>query len=226
MRLARTVSSAEIVSFAGDWSGSLEDQALKSALTEALVRSGRLGLLVLDLPCEGAETLNSYASGGATSTLAADLVRTVAIPASQKTAALADILTVLRGWNAVNPEQQILVSGMHCEPASSADQDRVAVFWGLSELPTHAGEKDLAAAALKYGEPSGNHIWLVQTDDEGLSDILPGSGWFDLRGFPGTEEVVTWRQDKAAAEPRLRPQHPSSADIIFRHSQRTAADPF
>lgn len=224
--LAETVSAAELVSFAGDWSGSQEDQALKGALTEALVQSGRMGLLVLDVPCNGAETLDAYARGGATSMLAADLVRSAPIEPGQKTAALADILTVLRGWNAVNADRPIHVSGMHCQTAASADPERVSLFWGLGQLPAHTGEKDLAAAALKYGEPSGNHIWLVQTGDEGLSDILPGSGWIDLRALPDTADVVRWRQDEATTEPLLRPQHPSSADILFRHAQRTAADPF
>lgn len=224
--LAETVSAAELVSFAGDWSGSQEDQALKGALTETLVQSGRMGLLVLDVPCNGAETLDAYARGGATSMLAADLVRSAPIEPGQKTAALADILTVLRGWNAVNADRPIHVSGMHCQTAATADTERVSLFWGLDQLPAHTGEKDLAAAALKYGEPSGNHIWLVQTDDEGLSDILPGSGWIDLRALPETADVVSWRQDKATTEPLLRPQHPSSADILFRHDGRSAATPF
>lgn len=226
VRLAETVSAAELISFAGDWSGAQEDRALKGALTEALVQSGRMGLLVLDVPCDGAETLDAYANGGATSTLAADLVRSAPIEPGQKTAALADILTVLRGWNAVNTDRPIHVAGMHCQTAATADPERVSVFWGLDQLPAHTGEKDLAAAALKYGEPSGNHVWLVQTDDEGLSDILPGSGWIDLRALPDTADVVSWRQDRAITEPLLRPQHPSAADILFRHAQRTSADPF
>ena len=224
--LAQAVSGAALVSFAGDWSGSQEDQALKGALTEALVQSGRLGLLVLDVSCDGAETLDTFAAGGATSTLAADIVRSAPIEPGQKTAALADMLTVLRGWNAVNADRPIHVSGMHCETAASADPERVSLFWGLGQLPAHTGEKDLAAAALKYGEPSANHIWLVQTGDEGLSDMLPASGWIDLRALPDTADVVSWRQDRATTEPLLRPQHPSSADILFRHAGRTAAGPF
>jgi hypothetical protein len=136
------------------------------------------------------------------------------------------MLTVLRGWNAVNADRPIHVSGMHCETAASADPERVSLFWGLGQLPAHTGEKDLAAAALKYGEPSANHIWLVQTGDEGLSDMLPASGWIDLRALPDTADVVSWRQDRATTEPLLRPQHPSSADILFRHAGRTAAGPF
>lgn len=223
--LARAVSGAQLVSFASGWSASQEDEDLKGALTEALVHSGRLGLLVLDVSCDGAEVLNGYASGNATSMLAADVVRSAPIEQSQKTAALADILTVLRGWNAVNPDRPVQVSGKHCKAAASADPERVSVFWGLDQLPAHTGEKDLAAAALQYGEPSGNHVWLVQTDDEGLSGILPASGWIDLRALPGTSDVVTWRQDRAVTEPLLRPQHPSSADILFRHAGRTPSAP-
>lgn len=224
--LARAVSGAQLVSFASGWSASQEDQDLKGALTEALVQSGRLGLLVLDVPCDGAEVVNSYASGNATNMLAADVVRSAPIEQSQKTAALADILTVMRGWNAVNPDRPARVSGKHCKAAASADPERVSVFWGLDQLPAHTGEKDLAAAALQYGEPSGNHVWLVQTDDEGLSDILPASGWIDLRALPDTTDVVNWRQEKSATELLMRSQHPSAADILFRHAQRTPADPF
>lgn len=224
--LARAVSGAHLVSFASGWSASQQDQDLKGALTEALVQSGRLELLVLDVPCDGAEVLNSYASGNATNMLAADVVRSAPIEQNQKTAALADILTVLRGWNAVNPDRPARLAGKHCEAAASADPERVSVFWGLDQLPAHTGEKDLAAAALQYGEPSGNHVWLVQTDDEGLSDILPASGWIDLRVLPDTAAVMNWRQDNATTEPLLLPHHPSSADILFRHTQRTPADPF
>lgn len=224
--LASAVSGAQLVSFAGGWADSQEDHALKGALTEALVQSGRLGLLVLDVSCDGAEVLNTYASAAATSALAADVVRDAPITPGQKTAALADTLTVLRGWNAVNPERPARVSGMHCPAAANADPARVSIFWGLNDLPAHTGEKDLAAAALQYGDPSGNHVWLVQTEGKTLSDVIPATGWMDLRGLPGTVDVANWRQEKAAAEPLLRPQHPSSADIIFRHAQRTPAGPF
>lgn len=224
--LARAVSGADLVSFEGGGPPYRENPALKSALTEALVQSGSLGLLLLDVPCDGAAVLDEYASGAATPTLAADLVREAPLHEGQKSAALADILTLLRGWNAVNADQPVRVAGMHCDVAAQADPDRLAIFWGLDQLPAHTGEKDMAAAARRYGEPAANHVWIVQTDDAALSDIIPASGWIDMRALPESADVAAWRQEKAQALPLLRPEHPSSADILFRHARTTPAEPF
>jgi hypothetical protein len=224
--LARTVSGADLISFEGGNTPSLEEAVLKSALTEALAQSGMLGLLILDVPCDGAAVLDSYAGGAATGQLAAEIVRAAPIHDSQKSAALADTLTVLRGWNAVNIDKTIRISGMHCAAASEADTDRTAIFWGVDQLPAHAGEKDLAAAARRYGEAAQSHVWIVQTDDASLSDVIPGSGWMDLRALPETPEVAGWRQQMAETLPLLRPLHPSAADIVFRHAATTPAEPF
>ncbi|MFN4184401.1 MAG: hypothetical protein ACK4M6_06410 [Hyphomonas sp.] len=224
--LAKAVSGANLVSFEGGGPPYRENAALKSALTEALVQSGQLGLLILDVPCDGAAVLDEYASGVATSTLAADLVRETPLYEGQKSAALADMLTLLRGWNAVNADQPVRVAGMHCDVAAQADPDRLAVFWGLDQLPAHTGEKDMAAAARHYGEPAANHVWIVQTDDAVLSDIIPAAGWIDMRALPERADVATWRQEKAQTLPLLRPAHPSSAGILFRHAGLTLAEPF
>lgn len=224
--LARAVSGASLVSFAGSRSGTREDAALKGALTEALLQSANLGLLILDVPCEGGAILDDYVSGTATSKLAAELVREAPIHEGQKSATLADTLTMLRGWNAVNINQPVRVAGMHCPVASEVTADRLAIFWGLDQLPAHTGEKDMAAAARLYGEPALNHVWLVQTDTNALSDLFPGSGWLDVRALPESPDVAAWRLERAASEPLLRPQHPSSADIIFRHVETKPAEPF
>lgn len=224
--LARAVSGADLVSFEGGGPPYRESTALKSALTEALVQSGSLGLLILDVPCDGAVVLDEYASGGATSALAADVVRQAPLYEGQKSAALADMLMLLRGWNAVNADQPVRVAGMHCAGAAEADPGRVAIFWGLDQLPAHTGEKDMAAAARNYGEPATNHVWIVQTDDAALSDIIPASGWIDLRDLPDSADVTAWRQEKAQTLYLLRPMYPSSADILFRHATLTPDTPF
>lgn len=223
--LARAVSGAGLVSFEGG-QASQESLALKSALSEALLLSGSLSLIILDVPCDGAAILDDYTRGAPTSTLAADLVRAAPIPDGQKTAALADMLTLLRGWNAVNADQPARVAGMHCAPAAEGDVQKTALFWGLDQLPAHTGEKDMAAAAMAYGEPAENHIWLAQTDAPALADVIPASGWIDLRALPERADVAAWRQDMAVTLPLLRAAHPSAADILFKHPASTSADPF
>ncbi len=224
--LALSVSGADLISFEGGGTRSPEDTALKSALTEALAQSGMLGLLILDVPCDGGAVLDAYAAGAATGQLATEIVREAPIHDSQKSAALADTLTVLRGWNAVNIDRTIRIAGMHCAAASEAVTDRAAIFWGVDQLPAHTGEKDMAAAARRYGEAAENHVWIVQTDDAALADVLPGSGWLDLRALPETPDVAGWRQQIAETLPLLRPLHPSAADIVFRHAAMTPAEPF
>ncbi len=223
--LARAVAGADLVSFEGGWARNREDAALKSALTEALVQSGKLSLLLLDVPCDGAAMLDEYTRGGATSTRAADLVRAAPIYEGQKSAVLADMLTLLRGWNAVNADQPVRVAGMHCASAAQADPAKLAIFWGLDQLPAHTGEKDMAAAA-RDGEPADNPVFIVQTDDAAVSSVIPASGWIDLRALPANADVAAWREETASALPLLRPQHPSAADILFRHATTTPAEPF
>lgn len=224
--LARRVSGADLISFEGGGPANQESAALKAALTEALAQSGMLGLLILDVPCDGAAVLDGYAGGAATGQLATDVVREAPIHDSQKSAALADTLTVLRGWNAVNIDRTIRIAGMHCAAASEADPDRAAIFWGVDQLPAHTGEKDMAAAARHGGEAADNHVWIAQTDDSALSDVIPGAGWLDLRALPETPDVAGWRQQKAETLPLLRPLNPSAADIVFRHAAITPAEPF
>lgn len=224
--LARRVSGADLISFEGGGPANQESAALKAALTEALAQSGMLGLLILDVPCDGAAVLDGYAGGAATGQLATDVVREAPIHDSQKSAALADTLTVLRGWNAVNIDRTIRIAGMHCAAASEAAPDRAAIFWGIDQLPAHTGEKDMAAAARRGGEAADKHVWIAQTDDSALSDVIPGSGWLDLRALPETAEVAGWRQQKAETLPLLRPLNPSAADIVFRHAAITPAEPF
>lgn len=224
--LARAVSGVGLVSFEGGLPATLEEAALKSALTEALIQSGQLGMLILDVPCDGAAVLNDFASAGQASILAADLVREAPIPETQKSGALADMLMLLRGWNAVNADQPITVMGMHCDGALETTTGRTAIFWGLDQLPAHTGEKEMAAAALAYGEPAENHVWIVQTDAAILEPLIAGSGWIDLRALPEDAAVAAWRQETATEIPLLRPDHPSAADILFRHPARTPAEAF
>ena len=224
--LADRVSDARLISFEGGAAAKQEHVALKGALTEALAQSGKLGLLVLDVPCDGAAILDGYAGGAATGQLAVDVVRSAPIQDSQKSAALADTLTLLRGWNAVNIDRTIRIAGMQCAAASEADPERAAIFWGVDQLPANTGEKGIAAEALRQGEAAQTHVLIVQTDNAALTDVIPGSGWIDLHALPETPDVTGWRDQMAATLPPISPQHPSAADIVFRHATTTPTDPF
>ena len=224
MSLAAKVARADQVSFSSGWNGYDEDAALKGALTEALMDTGRLGLLLIDAPCDGAAALDTFISGAATDAQAADVVTSAALPEGQKTAALADMLTALRGWNALNADAPIRISGMHCDTA--ADSARLTVFWGLDALPGTGAEKSMAAAARQPGTPSANHVWLVQTDNAALSDLLPASGWIDARNLPEDAATAAWRNSTATAVPALAPDQDWSADIIFRHASMNRTVPF
>lgn len=224
--LAARVSNADLVSFAGGWNIHEEDARLKAALTEALVNTGRLSLILLDTPCEGAEPLNQYASAGATAAFAADVVRAAPLPEAQKSAALAETLTVLRGWNAVNPDRPVRIAGYQCPEAASADQTRAALFWGYDQTRTHTGEKDMAAEARAYGQPAAHQVWLVQTANAALGDVIPGSGWIDLRALPDDPAIRAWRGEKSGPVPAMTEGTPWSADILFRHNGTTPAAPF
>lgn len=215
--LAQTLSGAGQVSFARAEPATEEDAVLKGALTEALLDTGRLGLLVLDAPCPDGSALDTYASGGPTAQLAADLIRAAEMDSAQKTATLADMLTLLRGWNAVNPDQRIRISGIGCPEALAVDRDKMAIFWGFSRPPSDAPEKMLAARVAHEGEPAGNHVWLMQTASPSLGDAIPAPGWIDLRALPA---------DAAAQLPHPDPEQLSAADILFRHASETQPRPF
>lgn len=224
--LAAKLAGADQVSFSSGWNGYDEDAALKGALTEALMDTGRLGLLLLDAPCDGAAALDTFISGAATDAQAADVVTRAALPEGQKTPALAEMLTALRGWNALNVDTPVHIAGMHCDTAAAANSARLTVFWGLDALPGTGAEKSMAAAARQPGTPSANHVWLVQTDNAALSDLLPASGWIDARNLPEDAATTAWRNVAATAVPALAPEQDWSADIIFRHGSMTRTVPF
>ncbi|MBY9065316.1 hypothetical protein K1X12_00305 [Hyphomonas sp. WL0036] len=224
--LAKKLEGTAQVSFASGWERYQEDQRLKSALTEALIGSGAAGLLLLNVPCEGAGILDQYASGAATSDLAADVVRAAPLPDSQKTEALADVLTVARGWNAVNLDRPLKISGVHCDAAASAESNRTVIFWGMEQLASQESEKAVAAEARTPGVPARPHVWLAQASGSALSDIIPASGWLDLRDLPAKPAIAAWRAEKGLEVPALLGEKSWSADIVFRHTASTPAVPF
>ncbi len=218
--LADAVAGADLVSFMGHGSYAEEDARLKAALTLALTEQHDLGVLILDTPCGGASILDTYIGGAQTGDLAVDIVRQAGIVPALKSLVLADLMTQLRGWNAVNIDAPVRIAGKGCTAARESAPHRPAIFWGLTEPPASMSEKDLAAAA--RGEPAGkNHVWIVQDFQETLGITGASDGWIDLRALPDDPRIGTWRDDQAKTRPWMNASHPWAADIVFLHGTFT-----
>ncbi|MFN4024013.1 MAG: hypothetical protein ACK4MQ_04220 [Hyphomonas sp.] len=221
--LAAALSGAKLIGFMGTGTGSQEDALLKSALTEVLTERYHLGAVILDTPCAGANELDAYIGGAQTGELAADVVGAAHIAGVYKTAALADLLTMLRGWNAIYADAPVRVAGYGCETARMVPPGRPAIFWGFTESPADMGEKMRAAQA--RGEvPAEPFVWLVQVSGETAADIIPATGWIDMRALPDDPLVADWREAAGPGNAVLRADHPWSADIVFRHPDPTPAE--
>ncbi|MFN3314839.1 MAG: hypothetical protein ACK46Q_15450, partial [Hyphomonas sp.] len=210
MALADAVAGADLISFMGHGSYSEEDARLKAALTLALIEQHDLGLVILDTPCGGASILDTYIGGAQTGDLAVDIVRQADIVPALKSLALADLMTQLRGWNAVNIDAPVRIAGKGCTTAREAAPGRPAIFWGLTELPASMSEKDMAAAA--RGEPAArNHVWIVQDFEEPLGITDGSDGWIDLRALPDDPQIGIWRDEQAKTQPWMKASHPWAA---------------
>ena len=117
------------------------------------------------------------------------------------------------------PCRQRAHPGHHALMARRAGQARQAVVVAVDR-------REHGDAARRGGEAADNHVWIVQTDNAALADLITGSGWLDLRALPDTPDVAGWQQEMAETLPLLRPLHPSAADIVFRHAAMTPAEPF
>lgn len=220
--LAGAVAGADLVSFMGHGAYSEEDTRLKAALTVALTERHELGVVILDTPCAGASILDTYIGGAQTGDLAVEIVREAEIVPALKSAALADLLTHLRGWNAVNINAPVSIAGKGCTTAREAAPGRPAIFWGLTELPASMGEKDMAAAA--RGEPAAqDHVWIVSEFGETLGVAGDSDGWIDMRALPDEPQIMEWREAHAETSPWMDAGHAWAADIIFLHRSRTPA---
>lgn len=218
--LAEAVAGADLISFMGHGSYFEEDARLKAALTLALTEQHDLGVVILDTPCGGASILDTYIGGAQTGDLAVDIVRQADIVPALKSLALAELMTQLRGWNAVNTDAPVRIAGKGCNTAREAAPGRLAIFWGLTELPASMSEKDMAAAA--RGEAAArNHLWIVQNFEETLGITDGSDGWIDLRALPDDPQIQAWRDDQAKTQPWMKASHPWAADIVFLHGTFT-----
>jgi len=214
--LADAVAGADLISFMGYGGHYEEDARLKAALTLALTERHNLGVVILDTPCAGASILDTYIGGAQTGDLALDVVREAEIVPDLKSAALAEMMTQLRGWNAVNVDVPVRIAGRDCAAAREAVPDRPAIFWGLTVPPASMSEKRIAAEA--RGAPAAeNHVWIVQ-DFDSVPGFPDGSdGWIDMRTLPDDPQIEAWRAAQARTKPWMSATHDWAADIVFQH---------
>lgn len=118
--LARRLAQSKMAGLGEATHGSHEDARLKSLLVQAMAETHGLRLVLLEANRAGTAELNTYISAAPTGLLAAEAVKQAPILRILKTEVIADLLTWLRGWNAVNPDRQVRLMGIDCQ-ASSAD---------------------------------------------------------------------------------------------------------
>jgi erythromycin esterase len=141
--LAKRLSTAQIAGLGEATHGSHEDALLKAVLIQRMVEDHDLRVVLLEANRTGAAQFDAYASGAPTGLLAADAVREAPLFRILKTEVMADLLTWLRGWNAVNPDQRVQVLGIDCQASSADAGDALAA---LSKVDS--GAADALAASL------------------------------------------------------------------------------
>lgn len=145
-----------------------EGTPLAAALTESLIEIDGVRTIEIAGLEDAAAALNEYASGAPTSALAAEVVAPAPLPDYLSGAAIADLLTWLRGWNAVRIDAPVAFAPAAQEPAEG---DAPVVAW-------------IAANG------AGSKAAVVQ-----LADALPlsGAGWIDLKALPEHPLIEAWR---------------------------------
>jgi len=119
MALASRLSASRMAGLGEATHGSHEDALLKSLLIQAMVEHHDLRVVLLEANRTGTAGLDDYASGGPTGLLAAEAVKQAPVFRILKTEVMADLLTWLRGWNAVNADRRVRVFGIDCQDSST-----------------------------------------------------------------------------------------------------------
>ncbi|MFN7054237.1 erythromycin esterase family protein [Hyphomonas sp.] len=204
--LADAVSGASLVSFGFPGSFSTEENQLKAALTQALVERHGLGVIILDAPCAAASVLDTYIAGAQTADLAADTVRAAGIEPMLQTAELAELMTWLRGWNAVFTDMPVRIAGKDCPLAQTAEPGRMAIFWGYTYSFADTGEKR-RALGVRGDLAGGEAVWITQDFSGAAAGAAETSRWAIL----------------PARSARPLPGDPQSVDIVVQHPGLTPA---
>ena len=128
MALASRLATSRIAGLGEATHGSHEDALLKSVLIQAMVEHHDLRVVLIEANRTGTAQLDAYASGGPTGLLAAEAVKQAPVFRILKTEVMADLLTWLRGWNAVNPDRKVRVLGVDCQASSQDAGDALAAL--------------------------------------------------------------------------------------------------
>ena len=128
MALASRLATSRIAGLGEATHGSHEDALLKSVLIQAMVEHHDLRVVLIEANRTGTAQLDAYASGGPTGLLAAEAVKQAPVFRILKTEVIADLLTWLRGWNAVNPDRKVRVLGVDCQASSQDAGDALAAL--------------------------------------------------------------------------------------------------
>lgn len=128
MALASRLAASRMAGLGEATHGSHEDALLKSVLIQAMVEHHDLRVLLLEANRAGTAQLDAYASGGPTGLLAAEALKEAQVLRILKTEVIADLLTWLRGWNAVNPDRRVSVLGVDCQASSQDAGDALAAL--------------------------------------------------------------------------------------------------
>lgn len=143
---------------------------LAAGLTESLIEMDGVRAIEVEGLEDAVTVLNGYSSGAPTSAMATEVVAPAPLPDYISRTATADLLTWLRGWNAVRIDAPVVFAPAAPELQQS---DAPVVTW-------------LSAA----GE--GQQVTVLQ-----LADALPldGSGWIDLKALPEHALIDAWRAE-------------------------------
>lgn len=141
--LASGLSGAQLAGLGEATHGSHEDALLKSMLVQVMVEKHGLRAILLEANRAGAQQLNAYASAAPTGLQAVEAVRQAAVFRILKTEVMADLLTWLRGWNAVNGDQPVRIVGIDCQNSSL---DAAEALDALAKVDS--GAADALAGAL------------------------------------------------------------------------------
>jgi erythromycin esterase len=141
--LAARLSRARMVGLGEATHGSHEDALLKSMLIQAMVENHGLRTILVEANRTGTAEMNAYTSAAPTGLMAAEAVKQAPVFSILKTEVLADLLTWLRGWNAVNGDQPVRLVGIDCQNSS---RDAAEALLALSKIDS--GTADALAASL------------------------------------------------------------------------------
>jgi len=142
--LAKRLSQSKFVGLGEATQGSHEDALLKSLLIQTMIEFHDLRVVMLPASRAGMDLLDGYASGVPSGMQAADIVRQAPMFRIYKTEVMADFLTWLRGWNAVNADRKVRIFSVDCMSSSRDAADALAALAAVDKPAADALSAGLA----------------------------------------------------------------------------------